>query len=61
MTFLVNEGREDPNTTKVGHHRPASETPFQWRFAGGPMLAISMPFCWRADDSPTINAGLVAL
>ena len=25
---LVDEGREDPNTTKGGRHRPASETPF---------------------------------
>ena len=23
----------------AGHHRPASETPFKWRFAGGPMMA----------------------
>ena len=23
----------------LGHHRLASETPFQWRFAGGPMIA----------------------
>ena len=23
----------------LGHHRHASETPFQWRFAGGPMMA----------------------
>ena len=23
----------------LGHHRPASETPFKWRFAGGPMMA----------------------
>ena len=23
----------------VGHQRPASETPFKWRFAGGPMMA----------------------
>ena len=23
----------------VGHYRHASETPFQWRFAGGPMMA----------------------
>ena len=22
-----------------GHHLPVSETPFQWRFAGGPMMA----------------------
>ena len=25
---LVDEGREDPNTTKAGRRRPASETPF---------------------------------
>ena len=23
----------------AGHQRPTSETPFKWRFAGGPMLA----------------------
>ena len=23
----------------AGHQRPASETPFKWRFAGGPMVA----------------------
>ena len=23
----------------LGHHRPASETPFKWRFAGGPIMA----------------------
>ena len=33
--FLVYEGREDT----AGHHRPASETPFKWRFAGVPMMA----------------------
>ena len=31
LFFLVDEGREDPNTTKSG--------PFEWRFAGGPMMA----------------------
>ena len=30
---------------KAGHHRPASETSFKW----------------RADNGPTLNAGLVAL
>ena len=24
---------------KAGHHRPSSETPFRWRFAGGPLVA----------------------
>ena len=32
---------------KEGYHRPASETPFTFR--------------WRADDGPTLNACLVAL
>ena len=35
--YLVDDGRERV-TTKTGHHRSASETPFQWRFAGGPMM-----------------------
>ena len=26
------------NDIEVGHHRLASETPFEWRFAGGPMV-----------------------
>ena len=46
---------------KAGHHWSASETPLKWRFAGGPMMAISMSFRWRADDSPTMNAGVIAL
>ena len=29
-----------PSQNKLsGHRRPASETPFEWRFAGGPMMA----------------------
>ena len=31
-----------------GHHRHVSETPFKWRFAGGPM----MTFKWRFADGP---------
>ena len=50
FSFLADEGRKDPNTTISGHLRPASDTPFQWRFAGGPMKA-----------QLTLNAGLVAL
>ena len=30
----------------LGHHRPASETPFQWRFADGPLMAR---FKWHLD------------
>ena len=35
--FLVNEWIQIP--LKSGHHRPASETPFKWRFAGVQMMA----------------------
>ena len=34
--FLVDVWIQIP--LKSGHHRPASETPFKWRFAGGPMM-----------------------
>ena len=32
----------------MGHHRHASETPFKWRFTGGPMMARSQ---WYLDHS----------
>ena len=47
--FLVDEGREDPNTTISG--------PWSARQRN----AILMAFRWRADDGPTLNSGLVAL
>ena len=44
--FLGNTGPDFLKITKLpsqhtmlGHHRPASETPFKWRFAGGPVMA----------------------
>ena len=44
--FLSNTGPDPLEITKLpnqhsmlGHHRPASEMPFQWRFAGSPMVA----------------------
>ena len=37
--FSDNEGERIQIPLKVGHHRPASETPFKWRFTGGPMMA----------------------
>ena len=43
--FLADEELGDSNTTKAGHHRPASETAFYW----------------RADGGPTLNDGLVTL
>ena len=33
--FLVDEGRKDSNTTISGS---TSETPFNWRLTGGPMV-----------------------
>ena len=47
--FLVDEGREDPNTTKYG---PSSVRQRN---------AILTAFCCRADDDPSWNTGLVAL
>ena len=39
--FIVDEGIYDPNTTKTGHHCPASEkAAFKWCFAGGPMMVL---------------------
>ena len=39
----------------LGHHRHASETPFKWRFAGGPMMArlngVSLACRWWPDLS----------
>ena len=46
---LVDEGRENPNTTRNG---PSSTRQRN---------AILMSFRWCADDGPTLNAGLVAL
>ena len=43
--FLNNSDPDPPKNYKatehsmLGHHRHASETPFKWRFAGGPMMA----------------------
>ena len=47
--FLSNIGRDSPKNhkaTKLAHHRPGGETPFNWcfagviwRFAGGPTMA----------------------
>ena len=45
--FLSNTGPDPLKITKLhvpsnhsmlGHYRHASETPFKWRFAGGPMM-----------------------
>ena len=46
---LLMSGRRIEMPLLAGHHRPASETPFE------------MAFLWRADGGSTLNAGLVAL
>ena len=48
-TFLVDEGIEDPNTTKSGPSSAHQQN------------AILMAFRWQANDGPTLNAGFVAL
>ena len=35
---------------KAGHHRPVSEMPFKWRFAGGPMGANHWMLAWQLCD-----------
>ena len=32
-------GKLPSNHIKSDHHQPTSETPFKWRFAGGPIVA----------------------
>ena len=40
-----------PNRHTVSDHpRPACETPFKWRFSGGPMVVR-----WRADGGPLLD------
>ena len=37
--FKLIRGERIQIPLEMGHHRPASEAPFKWRFAGGPMVA----------------------
>ena len=39
LLFLVDERRDYKIPLKAGHHWPANETTFKWRFAGVPMMA----------------------
>ena len=36
--ILVDEGKKIQMPLVGNHHRPASETPFWWRFTGGPIM-----------------------
>ena len=49
MIFFLDEGREDPYTTKSGPSSACKRND------------IKMVYHWRADDGPTFNVGLVAL
>ena len=73
--FLVDKGREDPSTTISGLSLCGSScgdpetfvrkgpnmTPFFMIREGGSKYHYKQAFRWRADDGPTLNAGLVAL
>ena len=49
--FKLVRGRERIQIShKSTHHRPASETPFEWRFAGGPMMAQYWILAWLLCD-----------
>ena len=48
--FLVDKGREDPNTTISGPTSDGSETPFKWRFAGVPMMVHYWMLAWQLCD-----------
>ena len=39
LFFLVDKGREDPNTTISRSTSARQQTPFKWHLAGGPMVA----------------------
>ena len=34
----------------MGHYRPASESPFKWRFAGVPMVTQNLMLAWKLCD-----------
>ena len=38
-SFFLMRGERIQMSLKEGHHRPTSKTPFEWRFAGGRMMA----------------------
>ena len=44
--FSSGDGERIQMPLTVGHHRPASETPFRWRFASVPLMAHPMIELW---------------
>ena len=62
IEFLSNREPDPWKTIKLpsqhsilGHHRPASETPFKWRFAGGPMMPPPPLVVIRYSLPPSTN------
>ena len=56
IRFLSNTGPDPLKITKlpsqhsrVGHYQPTSETPFQWRFTGRPIITL---FWWSFELAP---------
>ena len=56
MGFLSNSGpdplkkhKQPSQHSTLGNHRPASETPFKWRFAGGPMMAHLLLYLYHVS------------
>ena len=47
LFLLVDEGREDSNTTISGSSWARQRTPFKWRFAGVPMMAKQLRLAWQ--------------
>ena len=43
---------------KAGNYRPASKTPFQWRFAGGPIVAHGGMLTWQLCDFQGIRTSI---
>ena len=44
--FLLMMGERIQTPLYAGHHWPASETPFKWRFAGVPLMAQHRMLAW---------------
>ena len=42
---LRSEFHNPSQHTALGHYLPTSETPYKWRFAGGPIVARFNMFC----------------
>ena len=44
--IILMRGKRIQIALNAGHHLPASETPFKWLSAGGPMIAQHIMLTW---------------